>query len=120
MAHSEIPRERGDENFNNELTDMFGFVTPEDKARWAQIHASRKPKVNSFKAGLKLGLGSMMEFGQTIMEQRMDAIIKTQRQAEFEEAYDKRVTKQIDPLTGETTTSVNYARNEREPDLERF
>lgn len=112
--------QREDARFNNTVTDMFGFVTPEDKARWAQVHRERQPKVNSFKQGLKSGLGSMMDFAQNVVDKKLDAIIKTQRQAEFEEMYDRKVSNKVDPETGERITSVNYARNDREPDLEAF
>jgi hypothetical protein len=107
----------------SEMTDvggMFNLVTPEERQRWEMEHQRRQSEVGSFRKGLQSGIGSMLEFGKEVRQEKLRAEQRVREQSEFDETHDKKVNDYVDPTTGEKITSVNYARNDREPDLEAY
>lgn len=99
---------QSDRPHTSRLSQMFGFVKPEDRSKWEQARAQNKPRVNSAKQGAKTAMGSMAEFGESIMRSKLSAAHRVAAQAEFEDSHVKQEAVKTNAATGETWTETDW------------
>ncbi|WP_405824614.1 hypothetical protein OG705_30200 [Streptomyces sp. NBC_00838] len=107
MSHEQ--NEEQQVRFGSGLARMFGYVTPEDRSRWAQQRAQNKPNINAIQQVAESMLGSMMEFGERNIGAKLDAAHRVAAQQKFDESHAKIVSKYRDPQTRSIIESVDYA-----------
>ena len=114
--------EAQESRYGSRLAHMFGYITPEDRARWEQERAQNTRRIGAIKKGTKSALSSTMEFGERNIGSKLDAAHRVAAQTRFDESHDKIVNKHRDPRTRSIVESVDYEpkdeRQEIEPDIE--
>lgn len=110
------------ERYGSSLAQMFGYVTPEDRGKWAQQRAQNKPRVNAVRQGVKSGMSALMEFGDRNIRGKLDAAHRVAAQQQFDETHDKITSRRRDPGTRSIIETVDYEpkdnRETIEPDLD--
>ncbi|WP_026927950.1 hypothetical protein [Granulicoccus phenolivorans] len=100
------------------LARMFGYVTPEDRARWEQQRHEQEPALTQLRAAAAASLGALLEWHQTVTGSRFDAEQRTASQARFESSYARTSTRTRDPRTRSITEVVGFTAVDHRPRLE--
>lgn len=90
MSEETQPRQ---EQQGSRLAEMFGFVTPEDRAKWDQQRraAQVRDQTSVSKSYSKASLNSLLEFGETNVKARLSAAHRVLAQREFDEGHERKV-----------------------------
>lgn len=96
-----------------DVSRMFGYVSPEDQARWQQARAKKDGDLGFFRSFIKGGAESMMEFRQQTLQARLHAAHKVDEQAKFDESHQRRISAGPQDIT----ESVEYTPTELREDV---
>lgn len=110
---SEDAMQQHNEPRGSKFAEMFGYVKPDDRARWDQQRQAMQRQPGAMRTGVKQSLSSMMEFGQTNVQARLQAAHRIKEQ----EAFDNRKDRVIKGDDGEVRVESMSYRDKQISDL---
>ncbi|MDT8913579.1 hypothetical protein [Amycolatopsis sp. PS_44_ISF1] len=96
------------DRYGSRLAGMFGYVTPDDQARWAQQRAQNTPRVSAIRQAAQSSVDSALEFASMNVHARLDAAHRVVAQREFEESHARVIGTRRDPATRSIIETVDY------------
>ena len=88
---------------------MFGFVTPDDRARWQQSRQAAKHGTSASKKGAKSTVDTLIRSAERKITSKMRAADQITAQEEFEEANTKTTNKKWDAKSQSIVETVDYS-----------
>src|SRR5699024_284239 len=94
MSNDQVEREP--EKYGSKFAQMFGYIRPEDRARWSQLRAENQKKVSTTRQTAKLSSASMLDFGNRNINAKLMAAHRVAEQEKFDTTHAKTVTQDMD------------------------
>lgn len=107
MSNEQVEKEP--EKYGSKFAQFFGYIKPEDRARWSQLRAENQKKVGSAKQTAKLSTSSMLDFGNRNINAKLMAAHRVAEQEKFDTSHAKTISQSRDPQSQVITETVEYS-----------
>lgn len=115
---SEDAMQQHNESRGSKFAEMFGYVKPDDRARWDQQRQAMQRRQGAVVTGATQSLSSMMEFGQMNLQTRLQAAHRINEQEAFDNRKDRVITGDDGEVRVESISYRDKQTSDLEPEME--